>query len=97
MLTHWLTPGSSLNVCFVNAADFKWSQINHEVYTLCEVIANVNNQAEFEEIHRNFPLIRSELALGLPSEFYAQRILELKGMPTDDRTSLIHSIDCHGD
>lgn len=92
MLTHWLTPGSSLNVCFVNAADFKWSQINHEVYTLCEVIANVNNQTEFEEIHRNFPLIQSELALGLQSEFYAQRILELKGMPTDDRTLLIHSI-----
>ena len=44
---------------------------------------------EFEEIQRNFPIIETEIGLGIHSEFYAQRILEIKGLSTDDKTALI--------
>lgn len=89
MISRWLNPGRRLNVLLVYAADFKLTKLSEESYTICEVMIEVKNQEEFEEIQGNFPLIESELLLGLPSAFYAQRILEIKGISADDKTAKI--------
>lgn len=89
MISRWLNPGRRLNVLLVYAADFKLTKLSEETYTICEVMIEVRNQEEFEEIQGNFPLIESELLLGLPSAFYAQRILEIKGVSADDKTASI--------
>lgn len=90
MISRWLTPGRRLNVVLVYAADFQLTRLNDETYTICEVMIEVTNQLELEEIQRNFPLIESEISLGISSAFYAQRILEIKGLTADDKIALIH-------
>ena len=89
MISRWLTPGRRLNVVLVYASDFRLTHLSEEVYTICEVMISVAELTEFEEIQRNFPIIETEISLGIHSEFYAQRILEIKGLSTDDKTALI--------
>lgn len=90
MISRWLTPGRRLNVVLIYATDFCLTHLSEEVYTICEVMINVADQAEIEEIKRNFPIIETEISLGIHSEFYAQRIMESKGLSTGDKTALIH-------
>lgn len=89
MISSWLTPGRRLNVTLAYAADFQLSHLGEGIYTICEIVVRVSNLAELEEIRRNFPIIKSEIAIGIHSEFYAQRILEIKGVSADDKTSLV--------
>lgn len=89
MISRWLTPGRQLNVVLVYATDFRLTRQSADIYTICEVMISVSHQAEFEEIQRNFPLIETEIVLGIHSEFYAQRIMEIKGWTADDKTALI--------
>lgn len=91
MISRWLTPGRRLNVVLVYATDFRLSQFNDDVYTLCELMINVSDFAELEEIQRNFPVIATEIALGLQSEHYSHRILEIKGLTADDKTAAIQA------
>lgn len=91
MISRWLTPGRRLNVSLVYASDFRINDLCDEIYTLKEIVIHVESQEEFDEIHRNFPVIEEEIALGIQSEFYAQRILEIKGLSADDKTAVIQS------
>ena len=89
MISRWLCPGERLNVVLVYASDFRIKELSDEVLTICEVMISVANFQEFEVIQRNFPIIGAEITLGIHSDFYAQRILEIKGLAVDDKTSLI--------
>jgi hypothetical protein len=89
MISRWLTPGRRLNVVLVYASDFRLTSLSEEIYTVCEVMISVVDQSEFAEIQHNFPIIGSEIALGMDSDFYAQRIMEVKGLTSDDKTALI--------
>jgi hypothetical protein len=89
MISRWLTPGRRLNVVLVYSSDFRLTHQSEEIFTICEVMVSVSDQIEFVEIQRNFPIIETEISLGMHSEFYAQRILEIKGLSADDKTALI--------
>ncbi|MDP1880183.1 MAG: hypothetical protein Q8K60_04515 [Parachlamydiaceae bacterium] len=91
MISRWLAPGKRLNVVLVYASDFRLIYSSEEVYTICEVMISLESESEFDEIQRNFPIIGTEITLGMHSEFYAQRILEIKGLSADDKTALIQS------
>lgn len=91
MISRWLVPGRAFNVVLVYSTDFRLTQLSDEVYTICEVMINVLDFAEFEEIQRNFPVIATEIALGLQSEYYSHRILEIKGLTADDKTAVIQA------
>ena len=49
----------------------------------------MTDHTEFEEIQRNFPIIGTEIALGIHSEFYSHSIMDIKGLSADDKTALI--------
>lgn len=89
MISHWLTPGKQLNVVLIYASDFKLTHLSEEIYSICEVMIHVVDRTEFLEIQRHFPIIATEIALGIHSEFYARRILEIKGLSVDDKTALV--------
>lgn len=91
MISRWLAPGRRLNIVLVYAADFRLNQLSDDVYTLCELMINVIDLAEFDEIQRNFPVIATEIALGLQSEYYSYRILEIKGLTADDKNAVIQA------
>lgn len=87
MISRWLIPGKKLNVILVYAADFKIPSLSSECYTLGEAMIRVETQQELEEIQRNLPIIETELCLGVESNYYACRILEVKGHSSEEKTS----------
>lgn len=89
MLNSWLLPGKRLNVVMVYAVDFRMPEIGEETYTLCEVIIRVKNVREMEQILRSFSLIESEIRLGIASSHYSRRVLEIKGLNSNEKTALI--------
>lgn len=92
MLTNWLLPGKRLNLILVYAADFRMPDIGNDIFTLSEMMIRVEKEQELELIQRNFPIIESELKLGLPSLRYARRVLEIKGLTSDEKTALIQEL-----
>lgn len=95
MITCWLVPGERLNVQLYYAVDFTMPAISTEKYTLTEVMIQIDNATELEIIHRNLPLIETEVRLGVSSSYYARRILEIKGMAADEKTALIQGYMAH--
>lgn len=89
MISRWLVPGKRLNVILVYAADFAFENISEDIYTLCEVMIKIEDQAELDEIMRHLPIIETEVCLGVESRYYARRILEVKGLSADEKTALI--------
>lgn len=95
MLTNWLIPGKQLNVVLLLAHDFRIPSISNSVYTLCEVIIRVEDQAELMQIENNFPTLHSELCLGLESKYHCRRILEVRGLSADSKMSMIQEHIIH--
>lgn len=89
MICSWLIPGKRLNVSMIYAVDFRMPELGDDIYTLCEVKIHLQSQQELDQILRNLPIIETELRLGIESNRYARRILEIKGLSTDEKTALI--------
>lgn len=89
MISHWLIPGKRLNVLLVYGLDFRFHRLSSTVYTVCEVMVQIQNAEELAQIHQNLPIIESEVRLGMESSYYARRILEVKGLSADEKTALI--------
>lgn len=89
MISRWLTPGRRLDVVLIHASDFLLSENPEDVYTICEVMIRVKHEDEYHEIERNFPVIQSEINLGIESAYYAQRIFDVKGLSADEKTASI--------
>jgi hypothetical protein len=95
MISHWLIPGKRLNVVLFYAVDFRIPAFGQDIYTLCEVMVNVSNEAELEALQSNWPIIDSEIRLGMQSNYYARRILEIKGLSADAKTAMIQEYIAH--
>lgn len=89
LVSQWLVPGRRLNVILVYAADFQFPELGDDLFTVCEVIIQIEDLNDIELIQRNFPIIETEALLGIESEYYARKILEVRGMSPDQKTSLI--------
>jgi hypothetical protein len=89
MISRWLVPGKRSNVLVMYAVDFSMPELGNEMYTLGEIVLRVESREEYEEIQRNLPIIESEICLGMVSSYYARRILEIKGLSSDEKTAMI--------
>lgn len=88
MLSRWLVPGERIDILLVFATDFSMPDISDDVYTLCEIKMQVD-ASKLAQIEDTFRLMQTELKLGLDSREHAHRILEIKGLSYDDKTSHI--------
>lgn len=89
MISRWLIPGHRLNVVLVHTSDFRLPSLSSDTYTISEVIVRLESAEEFQQIQHQFPFLAAEITVGIHSAFYAQRILEVKGLSTDEKTTLI--------
>ncbi len=90
LVSRWLVPGKRLNVVLVYAVDFYFPALSEDLYTLCEIIIDVDNARDLVAIQNHLPILETEVKLGLESSYYARRILESKGLSTEEKTALIH-------
>ncbi len=89
MVTRWLIPGKRLNALLQFATDFSMPELGEQEYIGGEVMVRIENHSELEILRRNLPIIESEIRLGVESYFQACRILEIKGLSSDEKTALI--------
>ncbi len=71
MICRWLVPGKRLDVQFFYAADFQILDFGDQVYTLCDLMIKVRDEAELEEIRRNLPILETELLIGTDDPYLA--------------------------
>ncbi|MDF2549181.1 MAG: hypothetical protein K0S07_248 [Chlamydiales bacterium] len=90
MISRWLVPGKRLNVLHFHASDFTFPELGKEVYTLMEIILEVETEQESLLVQKNLPIIETEIRLGVHSPAQAKRILEIKGLAADEKTAHIH-------
>ncbi len=89
MVSRWLMPGRRQNISSFFATDFKLPEFTDELFTICEIVISLSNQAELASVRHQMPIIESEIRMGLLSVYHANRVLEIKGLSADEKTCLI--------
>lgn len=89
LISRWLVPGKRLNVVLFFAVDFRFPDLSEEVYTIAEVMVRIDNHKDVETINRHLSMIGTEIRLGVSSYYHASRILEIKGLSSDEKITLI--------
>ncbi len=92
LVNSWLVPGHLLDVTLFYAVDFNLPELGDQKYTLCEVMVNIYSDFETDEIKKNLAVLKTEIKLGVSSSYYARRILESKGLSSDQKTAAIHAL-----
>jgi hypothetical protein len=87
MISRWLVPGKRPNISSFFATDFKLPALCDDTFTVCEVVITLEGEKEL--IRHQLPILESEIRMGLISVYHANRILEIKGLSADEKTSLI--------
>lgn len=87
MISHWLVPGKRLHISSIYAIDFKLKDICENIYTVSEIKLVIQDPEELAQIKKNLPIIEAEIRLGIHSTYYSQRILEIKGLTTNEKTA----------
>jgi hypothetical protein len=89
MVSRWLIPGKRLNALLQFSADFSMPDFGPQKYIGGEVMVRIETAKEIEILHKNLPIIESEIRMGMESYYQACRILEIKGLTCDEKTALI--------
>lgn len=89
MISRWLLPGKRLNISSFFATDFRFPELTDELFTISEMVISFEALHELELVRCYLPILESEIKLGLISVYHAHRILEIKGLSSDEKTSLI--------
>lgn len=89
MIHRWLLPGRRMNISSFFTTDFQLPELTNELFTVCEMVISVQDSEEMELVRENLPILETEIRLGLISVYHANRILEIKGLSADEKTSLI--------
>lgn len=89
MITRWLVPGKRLDVGSFFSTDFHFPETDGELYTIAEIVLRLQEESQREVVARNLPILETEIRLGVASIYHASRILEIKGLSADEKTTLI--------
>lgn len=89
ILSRWLVATRNVRVGLFFTADFTLPEIDEETYTLSEICLVAEEEQEIEMFLSHLPMIESEVLLGVSSLYHATKILEIKGMSGDEKSSLV--------
>jgi hypothetical protein len=92
MISRWLIPGKRLDALLFFAVDFCFLGRRDKTFTICELVINVESKKDLILIEKNLPLFETEVRLGVSSVQHAQRILDIKGLSGDEKTSMIQEL-----
>lgn len=89
MISCWLIPGKKVNIRYTTAIDFVIPDLGGATFTIAEAMLHLEEAADTAAIRRNLPTFESEIRLGAQSPYHARRILEIKGLASDEKTAMI--------
>jgi len=82
LLSRWLIPGKCIEVPLHFAMDY-------EKCTICEMVLSFQNQGDLACARHHFSFLEREILLGVKSPYHATKILEMKGLNLDEKTTMI--------
>lgn len=86
MVGRWLIPGKNLDISLSFSSNFVQGKKD---YTISELVLHLDNIQDLECARRNLPFLEREILIGAESFYHARKILEMKGLNLDDKTSLV--------
>jgi hypothetical protein len=89
MVNRWLLPGKKLNISLFFTSDFRLPDDDEGLLALSHLVISPESQREGEIILNQLMMIEQEIKLGAQSVYHATRILEIKGLSSDEKTALI--------
>ncbi len=89
MISRWLLPGQQLNIGLFFSTNFKFPELSDSSYSLSKIVVSFDKDQDMELVKNNLEIIENEIRLGVNSAFHASRILEIKGLSINQKTSLI--------
>jgi len=89
MVSRWLIPGQRMDVCYTMGFDLSLPDLGEGGFSLSEITLRMDDAAATAAVRRNLPTFESELRVGAQSSCHAQRILEIKGLASDEKTAMI--------
>ncbi len=89
MACHWVLPGKQVEPSLQSALDFRMPELCSEMFTLAEIVLHIDHTSDVRLLRRNLPVIKSEMLIGVNSAAQAARILEVKGLTSDQKTVMI--------
>ncbi len=76
MISRWLIPGKTISIALFFVSDLEWKG----EWTAGEVAFVLKDLKEVSDAKRGFKFMQKELEMGLLSPFFAERVMELKGL-----------------
>ena len=76
MISRWIVPGKTVSIALFFVTDFEWEG----EWTAGEVAFVLKDLKEVGDAKRGFKFMQKELEMGLSSPFFAERVMELKGL-----------------
>lgn len=89
MISRWLLPGKKLSLEAFSSTRFKFFEIEKQIYFAAKAVIFVESEYERSLINYHLPNFMKDIRLGLDSFYHAKRILEVKGLSIDERTSFV--------
>ncbi len=89
MICRWLIPGTGIDAFLQFAINFYIPDLCNTQYLAGQVVVNIETLKELELVEKNLPILETEIRLGMQSAYQANRILEIKGLSSDEKTGMI--------
>lgn len=90
LINRWLVPGRVVDIGLFFSTDFRMGKADGELFSISEIVLSLDDEKELELIKRNFSILEPEIRMGVTSSYHASRIMEVRGLSIDEKTSLIH-------
>src|SRR5262249_48895920 len=69
--------------------DFQIPELSPLLYVGGEIVLKIDSLKQLHLVKKNLPVLAKEIGLGIESGYQAHRILEMRGLPTDEKVSKI--------
>ncbi len=89
MIHQWLLPGQRLTVSFFFTTDFRFANLSSQLYTLAEMVVQLNADVDAQLLKHNLQIIETEIRLGLISFYHTNRILEVHSVRSNEKQTHI--------
>lgn len=89
MISRWLLPHRKVNVDLFFSSDVRLPKLSDDLLSVSEIVVQIKSMQELQEVKKNLKQIEAELKLGIVSHYHARRILEFKGLSSDEKTAMI--------
>lgn len=89
MVSKWLIPGERIDIATFFSSKFRFFELDQESYLAFEIVICVPDRETLSRIRYALPSIEREIYLGAQSVYHAKRILELKGLSSDEKSVMV--------